>query len=128
MVEIRDLHLSLVGGAGPVNILRGLDLTIERGETVSIVGPSGAGKSTMIGLVCAFHSPESGRVLVDGEMAYPGAVVFASRSQTLSATLEGQISKCLSVDELTGNIVLDKDFGAGYSYPVLLEDASVTPE
>jgi len=49
------------------------------------------------------------RVMVDGMEAYPGEVVFAGRSQTLSATLEGQISKCLSVDEETGAIVLDEN-------------------
>lgn len=49
------------------------------------------------------------RVVVDGMVAYPGEVVFAGRSQTLSATLEGQIAKCLSVDADTGAIVLDED-------------------
>ena len=48
MIEIRDLHLSLVGGAGPVNILRGVNLSVQSGETISIVGPSGAGKTTLL--------------------------------------------------------------------------------
>ncbi|MCK4507422.1 MAG: ATP-binding cassette domain-containing protein, partial [Desulfuromonadales bacterium] len=48
MIDIADLHLSLVGGAGPVNILRGVDLAVARGETISIVGPSGAGKTTLL--------------------------------------------------------------------------------
>nr|NIN34318.1 ATP-binding cassette domain-containing protein [Gammaproteobacteria bacterium] len=48
IVEIKDLHLSLVGGAGPVNILRGVNLSVPAGETISIVGPSGAGKTTLL--------------------------------------------------------------------------------
>lgn len=49
------------------------------------------------------------RVLVDGEEAYPGRVKFDSRRQELSATLEGIIGGCLSIDDLTGAIVLDED-------------------
>ena len=47
------------------------------------------------------------RVLVDGGVIEPGAVVFGRRSQTLSATLEGQIGGALSVDPTTGSIVVD---------------------
>jgi len=47
-------------------VLRGVSFRAERGTVTALVGPSGAGKSTMIGLVCAFHVPTQGRVLVDG--------------------------------------------------------------
>ncbi len=66
MVEVRDLHLSLVGGAGPVNILRGLDLDVARGETISIVGPSGAGKTTLLMALSGLEKPTSGLVRVAG--------------------------------------------------------------
>ena len=47
-------------------VLRGVSLRAGPGTVTALVGPSGAGKSTMIGLVCAFYSPRSGRLLVDG--------------------------------------------------------------
>jgi hypothetical protein len=47
------------------------------------------------------------QVLVDGKAAEPGAVVFGRRTQTLSATLEGMIAGCLTVDPATGSIILD---------------------
>ena len=47
-------------------VLRGVSLRARPDTVTALVGPSGAGKSTMIGLVCGFHSPESGRVLIDG--------------------------------------------------------------
>jgi subfamily B ATP-binding cassette protein MsbA len=47
-------------------VLRGVSLRSGPGTVTALVGPSGAGKSTMIGLVCAFHVPASGRVLIDG--------------------------------------------------------------
>ena len=47
-------------------VLTGISLRAEPGTVTALVGPSGAGKTTVIGLVCAFHAPSSGRVLVDG--------------------------------------------------------------
>jgi putative ABC transport system ATP-binding protein len=66
IVAINDLHLSLVGGAGPVNILCGIDLTVRQGETISIVGPSGAGKTTLLMALSGLERPTSGRVTVAG--------------------------------------------------------------
>jgi len=64
MVEISDLHLSLVGGAGSVNILRGVNLSVKQGETISIVGPSGAGKTTLLMALSGLERPTSGSVRV----------------------------------------------------------------
>jgi subfamily B ATP-binding cassette protein MsbA len=47
-------------------VLEGVSFRSDPGTVTALVGPSGAGKSTMIGLVCAFHVPTAGRVLVDG--------------------------------------------------------------
>jgi subfamily B ATP-binding cassette protein MsbA len=47
-------------------VLHGVSLCARPGTVSALVGPSGAGKSTVIGLVCAFHTPTSGRILVDG--------------------------------------------------------------
>ena len=48
-------------------VLHGISLRAPAGTTTALVGPSGSGKSTLIGLVMAFHRPQGGRVLVDGE-------------------------------------------------------------
>jgi len=64
MVEIRNLHLSLIGGAGAVNILRGVDLSVKSGETISIVGPSGAGKTTLLMALSGLERPSSGQVRI----------------------------------------------------------------
>lgn len=66
IIDIKNLHLSLTGGAGPVNILCGIDLAVSRGETISVVGPSGAGKTTLLMALSGLEKPTSGRVRIAG--------------------------------------------------------------
>ena len=56
-----------VGGDARVEVLRQADLTMEEGDTVSIVGPSGSGKSTLLNIVGTLDRPDSGSVFLDGE-------------------------------------------------------------
>ncbi|MGY9054643.1 MAG: ABC transporter ATP-binding protein [Alphaproteobacteria bacterium] len=65
-IVLEGVHLTLQSAAGPVNILRGIDLTIGAGETVGIVGPSGSGKTTMLMVLAGLEKPSSGRVNVAG--------------------------------------------------------------
>jgi putative ABC transport system ATP-binding protein len=66
LVVLEDVHLTLGSAAGPVNILRGVSLEIDAGETVSVVGPSGSGKSTLIMVLGGLERPSGGRVRIDG--------------------------------------------------------------
>jgi putative ABC transport system ATP-binding protein len=50
-----------------VDILKGIDLEIPRGQFAAIMGPSGSGKSTLLGLIAGLDSPTSGSILLDGE-------------------------------------------------------------
>ena len=52
-------------GTHRVDILRGIDLEIQRGEACAIMGPSGSGKSTLLGLLAGLDSPTTGRILLD---------------------------------------------------------------
>ena len=66
MVELVGVELSLQTAAGRVNILRGIDLSVARGETVGVVGPSGSGKSTMLAVIAGLDRPTAGRVFLAG--------------------------------------------------------------
>ncbi|MED5518896.1 MAG: ATP-binding cassette domain-containing protein, partial [Pseudomonadota bacterium] len=66
LVSLEDVQLTLPSAAGPVDILRGIDLRIGGGETVSIVGPSGAGKTTLMMVVAGLEQPSAGAVRVAG--------------------------------------------------------------
>lgn len=67
IIELTDLKLSLPSQAGPVNILRGIDLKIARGATAGLVGPSGSGKSTLLMVLAGLERPSEGGVMVAGE-------------------------------------------------------------
>ncbi len=67
MIELENVNLSLTGGGGTVNILRGVDLLARRGETLSIVGPSGAGKTTLLMVMAGLEQPDDGRIVIAGK-------------------------------------------------------------
>ena len=60
------MHVTLDSAAGPVKILRGLDLEVAAASSVSVVGPSGSGKSTLLAVVGGIERPSAGSVRVDG--------------------------------------------------------------
>ena len=62
MIEIKGVTKSF----GSLQVLKGIDLRIEKGEMVSIVGPSGAGKTTLLQILGTLDKPDSGSVVVDG--------------------------------------------------------------
>jgi putative ABC transport system ATP-binding protein len=64
MIRLRGVHLTLNSLAGPVHILRGIDLDVADGETIAVVGPSGSGKSTMMMVIAGLERPSSGKVEV----------------------------------------------------------------
>ena len=65
MIQLENIHLKLGGPAGEVNILRGINLSVAEGDTVSIVGPSGSGKTTMLMVIAGLEKATSGNVRVN---------------------------------------------------------------
>ncbi len=57
---------SLPLGSGIVEILRGIDFAVQKGEFAALMGPSGSGKSTLLGVIAGLDRPSAGHVLVDG--------------------------------------------------------------
>src|SRR5271166_6387208 len=66
LVQVRNLHLTLPSPAGPVNILRGIDLDVAAGEAVGIVGPSGSGKTSLLMVLAGLERATAGSVRLGG--------------------------------------------------------------
>ena len=62
MIEVRNIHKSF----GSLQVLKGVELTVQKGEIVSIIGKSGAGKTTLLQIIGTLDKPDSGKVLIDG--------------------------------------------------------------
>jgi putative ABC transport system ATP-binding protein len=67
MIEVQNLTKTLTSGTQRIQILKGIDLVVGKGEVLAIEGPSGSGKSTLLGLLAGFDSPTSGSIKIDGE-------------------------------------------------------------
>ena len=62
MIEVKNIHKSF----GTLEVLKGVDLAVKKGEIVSIIGKSGAGKTTLLQIIGTLDKPDSGRVVIDG--------------------------------------------------------------
>ncbi len=66
MIELKGVEKTYVRGAETVLALKGIDLSIARGEFVSVMGPSGSGKTTMLHILGCLDTPSSGEITIDG--------------------------------------------------------------
>ena len=62
MIRVKDIHKSF----GSLNVLKGVDLEIKKGEIVSIIGKSGAGKTTLLQIIGTLDKADSGKVVING--------------------------------------------------------------
>lgn len=66
MISLKHTELSLAGNAGVVNILRGITLNVEKGETLGLIGPSGSGKSSLLMIMGGLERATAGEISVLG--------------------------------------------------------------
>ena len=66
LIDLHDIRLTLGRNAARTEILRGIDLVLEAGETLAILGPSGSGKSSLLAVIAGLERPTSGRALLFG--------------------------------------------------------------
>jgi putative ABC transport system ATP-binding protein len=67
LIQVRALTKSIDTGTHRVEILKGIDLEIPKGQFAAVMGPSGSGKTTLLGLLAGLDFPTSGQVILDGE-------------------------------------------------------------
>ncbi|MDI1325247.1 MAG: ABC transporter ATP-binding protein [Brevundimonas sp.] len=67
VLSVRGLTRTYESAAGPLTVLRGVDLDVRPGEVVGLIGPSGSGKSSLLHAAGLLERPTSGQILIDGE-------------------------------------------------------------
>ena len=75
MIEVKNIHKSF----GELEVLKGVDLSVKKGEIVAIIGKSGAGKTTLLQIIGTLDRPTNGQVLIEG------TDVFAMKDKDLAA-------------------------------------------
>ena len=66
-INLANVHLSLGSASGTIEILRGINLTIPEGETVSVIGPSGSGKTSLLMILAGLEPATDGEVIINGQ-------------------------------------------------------------
>lgn len=117
IIEMRGVVKRFSNAAGEFTVLKGVDLTIRRGEFVSIVGKSGSGKSTLLNMITGIDHPSEGQVVVDGADIYTG-VTESQRSKWRGKNLGivFQFFQLLPMLTLLENVMLPMDYVDMYEF------------
>ncbi|HJV65026.1 MAG TPA: ABC transporter ATP-binding protein [Geomonas sp.] len=67
LLEVKEVYKTYGGNGAKVEVLKGVNLEVQQGDTIALVGPSGAGKSTLLHVMGTIDRPSSGKVLFDGQ-------------------------------------------------------------
>ena len=103
---MENVSLTLPSAAGPVEILRGLDVRVRQGERVALVGPSGSGKSSLIAVAAGLEQPSGGRVRLFGQD-------LASLDEDRRARLRrGRVSLVFQAFHLLPNMTAEENVAA----------------
>lgn len=117
MIQLHGVVKRFTNAAGEFTVLKGVDLTIHRGEFVSIVGKSGSGKSTLLNMVTGIDHPTEGQVVVGGKDIYTG-VTESQRSKWRGKNLGivFQFFQLLPTLTLLENVMLPMDYVDMYDF------------
>lgn len=117
MIDMHGIVKIFKSAAGEFVALKGIDLTIHRGEFVSIVGKSGSGKSTLLNMITGIDHPTRGRMVIGGTDIYTD-VTESQRSRWRGRNLGivFQFFQLLPMLTLLENVMLSMDFAEMYDF------------
>jgi ABC-type lipoprotein export system ATPase subunit len=117
MIDMHGIVKTFKSAAGEFTVLKGIDLTINRGEFVSIVGKSGSGKSTLLNMITGIDHPTEGRMIIGGTDIYTN-VTESQRSKWRGRNLGivFQFFQLMPMLTLLENVMLPMDYAEMYDF------------
>jgi len=113
-IKINNLVKTYETPAGPLNVLRGLDLEIKRGDFVALIGPSGSGKTTFLNMLTAIDTPTSGDIIIDGLNITQAKQRQLTKWRSRNVGIVFQFFQLLPTLSVADNIIAPMDFGSVY--------------
>jgi ABC-type lipoprotein export system ATPase subunit len=114
LISLCDLHKDYNTAAGPFPALKGIDLSVDRGEFLTVIGKSGAGKSTMINVISGIDRPTSGEIVIDGAALHTLTEDQVAQWRGENMGVVFQFFQLLPSLNLIENITLAMDFRNTY--------------
>ena len=113
-IQIRNLTKTYRTPAGPLNVLRGIDLDINKGDFIALIGPSGSGKTTFLNMLTAIDTPTSGDVVVDGVNITQSKQRKLTKWRARNVGIVFQFFQLLPTLSVAQNVVAPMDFAGVY--------------
>jgi len=114
MIEIKNVHRNF----GESEVLRGVDLTIQKGETMVVIGRSGCGKSVLLKHIIGLLKPDQGKILVDGED-------ITSYNESQLNKLRQKFGMLFQAAALFDSMTVDENVGLGLREHTILPEAKI---
>jgi len=116
LIQMRDVVKTFKNAAGEFVVLKGIDLTIRRGEFVAVVGKSGSGKSTLLNMITGIDHPTSGQVVIGGMDIYKMTESQRSLWRGKNLGIVFQFFQLLPMLTLLENVMLPMDYVGMYDF------------
>jgi len=116
MIALQKVVKTFKNAAGEFTVLKGVDLTLQRGEFVAIVGKSGSGKSTLLNMITGIDHPSSGQVVVGGMDIYRMSESERALWRGKNLGIVFQFFQLLPMLTLLENVMLPMDYVGMYEF------------
>jgi ABC-type lipoprotein export system ATPase subunit len=116
MIQLQKVEKTFKNTAGVFQVLKGIDLTLTRGEFIAVVGKSGSGKSTLLNMVTGIDHPTAGQVIVNGVNVHDMNESTRSLWRGNNLGIVFQFFQLLPMLSLQENVMLPMDFVNKYAF------------
>jgi putative ABC transport system ATP-binding protein len=115
LIQVSNLVKTYDTPAGPMNVLRGIDIEINRGNFIALVGPAGGGKTTFLNMITGIDKPTTGEVIVDGIDVSNSSERKLTRWRGRSIGIVFQFFQLLPTLTVLENVIMPMDFCNTYA-------------